>query len=239
MSINLGLYDFFSYLIPGLLYIYVFNEFLRNIGVKFFDVGTWLQSSPSQNLFVVIPILMGAYIAGHVFDPISHEFFKFLFHLQYRRKKSEQGLLWLKNRFPDLDIQFNSKDWSTLFSFIRMRNIEMARIIDKYSADSIMLRNIAFGSLLFSILQLVLFFLTGNWNFFLFSAISFCLCFFSARRSNEFSTWFFTDIFRVSLEYGSSLKEVVDYSKEKGSNKKRIVPKSVQQQKNTKPRKHQ
>lgn len=214
MSINLGIYDLFSYFIPGLLYMYVFNDVLRNIDLKHVDIEAWLQSSPNQSLFVIIPILIGAYVVGHILDPISHEFFKFLFYIQYRRKKSEQGLLWLKKRFPDLDIRFYSKDWSTLLSFIRLRNIEMARVIDKFSADSIMLRNIAFGTLLFSILQIVLFFSTGNWMFFLVSISAFVFCILSARRSNEFSLWFFTEIFRTSLEYGASLAEVISCSKE-------------------------
>ena len=38
MSIAIGIYDLFSYLIPGALYLYLINDFLRVVGWQYIDL---------------------------------------------------------------------------------------------------------------------------------------------------------------------------------------------------------
>ena len=58
MSFSLGIYDLFAYLIPGLLYLFVFNGFSRIIGWEFVDISLWLKSGSPLNAALVIPVLL-------------------------------------------------------------------------------------------------------------------------------------------------------------------------------------
>jgi hypothetical protein len=218
MSINLGIYDLFAYIIPGLLYIYAINDVLRNIGWKFVDIGLWLKSGQSISILVIIPVLLGAYLIGQILDLLANRMFSDSFYwLIHRKRILENSLQRLKDRYPGISIQFEPKDWSMLFAFIRQRNPEMGRIIDNFVANSIMLRNVAFGAFLFAVSQIVAYITTG-FQYTLFNVIiSIVVCVLAAERGNQYRVFFFTDIFRASLEYGSSLKEVIGYKdKEKG-----------------------
>jgi hypothetical protein len=226
MSINLGVYDFFAYIIPGLLYLYVFNEFLRSIGFKFVDITTWLQPGQAPNSIFTIPLLILAYIVGQIFDILAFRFYlEFIYRLRHKRKIPDKQLQYLKERNPNLDIRFESKDWTIMFTLLRGRNVEIARIIDKYQVDSIMLRNIAFGLLLLSVIDIGMFFSTGLWTWFVVALVIFLFSLLAINKSNQFRTWFYTAIFEASLEYGRSLKEVTEYSIRKNQTQRSKVGK--------------
>ena len=210
MSINLGFYDFFSYLIPGLLYLYVFNEFLRSIGQKFIDIGTWFQLGQEPSLIMLIPMIIAAYIVGHMMDPVAQRLFKLIYHFRNPKKVYTRALDDLKKQHPNLNIGFEPKDWNLLFSFIRHRNLEMAHILDKFNADAIMLVNISLGMFALVLIQIRMFFSTNSLVFLINSAGIFVLFLLAAFKCNQFRSWFFTGVFQAALEYGKNLKEVVE-----------------------------
>ena len=212
MSITLGIYDFYSYIIPGLLYLYAINEFLRAINWKFINLASWLQLGQTPNLILLIAWLIIAFIVGHIFNPLAKDLFDFVFRLRHRRGDSETSLMSIKDRYPDLKIQFGPKDWSTLFVLIRVRDLELSKFIDKFNADAIMLRNIAFGLVLLLITYFIEFFMTGAWIFLISAILALIFCSLAVSRSDDFRTRFFKHIYRASLEYGVSLKEVVEYN---------------------------
>ncbi|MBV6400382.1 MAG: hypothetical protein CNIPEHKO_00667 [Anaerolineales bacterium] len=230
MSITLGIYDFFAYLIPGLLYLFVFNELLRSVGWRFFDAYAWFQYIQTSNaLFLIpilIPLLIGAYIIGHVLEPIAITFVGFFYRLRNSKRVVVNCIDILEQRYPDLTIRFEPDDWEILFTFIRQRNIEMARVIDKFQADSIMLRNIAFGSFTLSFIQIGVFISNQKLESLINSLIALLFCLLTMLRSIQFRTWFFTDIFEAALEYGTSLKEVASYNR----NNRTTVRKKRQQE---------
>ena len=127
----------------------------------------------------------------------------------------KKSLVSIKGRYPELNVQFHSKDWSTLFVLIRLRNLEVSKFIDKFNADAIMLRNIAFSLLLFSINCFVGFIINKQWYFFTIAVASIVLSILARSRSNDFRLRFFKHIYRASLEYGLSVKEVIEYNKNK------------------------
>lgn len=234
MSINLGFYDFFAYLIPGLLYLFVFNEFLRSIGQKFVNIGVWFQSGHAPSLIIVIPILLGAYIVGHLLDPIAHRiFYKFLFRIRKRREDNETALENLKEQYRDLNIQFKAHEWGILFTFIRHRNLDVAHILDKFNADSIMLINIAFRLLLGTFIEIGLFFSTQSEKFLLVAIGAFVLCLLAMFKSAQFRLWFLTDIFEAALEYGVNLDQVSSYT----TNKRESITKTTENAKKQRQRK--
>lgn len=209
MAINLGLYDFFSYLIPGLLYIYVFNEFMRSIGQKFIDIETWFQSGQAPSLTIFIPILIGAYLIGHLIDPVAQRLFKIFYQFRNPKKVYVRALDDIKKHHPNLNIKFEPGDWNLLLSFIRHRNLEMAHILEKFNADSIMLVNIALGLFGLALIQVGMFLSIGAWVFLINSAGIFILFLLAVFKANQFRSWFFIGIFQAALEYGKDLKEVV------------------------------
>jgi hypothetical protein len=211
MSITLGIYDLFSYLTPGILYLFVINQFFFVLGRKAIDVMSWFQPGQSIGFTVVIPILVGAFIIGYLFDILSYRFFGFFYRFRKRPKLSEQSLFSIKQRYPDMKIKFNANDWSTLFVFVRLRNLELSQLIDKFNADSIMFRNFSFGFFLLSVVCVIDFFKTGNWAFLISAVLAFFFFLIAHTRSNGLRIRFFKQIFRASLAYGKSISEVVEY----------------------------
>ena len=107
------------------------------------------------------------------------------------------------------------KDRNLLFPLIRQRNIEMARVLDGYSANSIMFRNIAFGLFLLSITNFVFLSKTQILNFLFVALIFLVLSLLSILNSKKYKEWFNKDVFRASLEYGVNIEDVVGYTRNK------------------------
>ena len=57
MSISLGIYDLFSYLIPGVLYLFVLNQFFRVIGWQSIDIASWLKPGQAPDFSLDDPVL--------------------------------------------------------------------------------------------------------------------------------------------------------------------------------------
>jgi hypothetical protein len=66
MSITLEIYDVFSYAIPGVLYLFTFNEGLKLLRLPFVDIS---QSNNGYHFFLLALL---SYLVGHLFDYISH-----------------------------------------------------------------------------------------------------------------------------------------------------------------------
>jgi hypothetical protein len=214
MPITFGIYDFFSYFVPGLLYLFVVNEFLRIVGWKFVNFVIWFHSGQAPNIILLVPIVMAAYIIGHILDPMTFKFFfGFIYRIYDRRGSSSRSLEFVKENYPTLKVKFEPKDWNILFTILRQRNTSISQIIDKFQADSIMLRNIAFGMLVLSLIYIGDSISTKNSGALIAGLAALALCGFSINRSRQFRIWFFTGIFEASLEYGTSVKEVVEFTR--------------------------
>lgn len=228
MSINLGFYDFFSYLLPGFLYLYVINEFLRILGLRSIDLNTFLQAGQDPALGQVALGLFGAYVAGHIFDPISLKFFfHFLFRLRNPAGATTISLQTITERYPKLGIRFAPKDWEVLHVILRQRSPETVQNIDRYQADSIMLRNIAFGALLLALLNVVIFFSTLSAAYLIVAILGFLACWVLASESFKFRIWFFTNIFEGSLLYGTNVEDVLSYETRNNIDKNKIQKQKV------------
>ena len=224
MSINFGLYDFFSFLIPGLLYIFTFGKLLVDLGWNYSKAVPW-EAVDFNNIIIILPVVTFAYIVGHIMDVIANGiFFRAIRSIRNRSKKTipveEKALAIQKEVHPELDIKFSEKDWFLLFNLIGQRNINLSQYIDKYQADSIMLRNISFGSFLLAIFQII-----GNVGPSISSSLAIAILslvfsIVAFLKSEDFRMWFFSSIFEASLEYGLSLEEVVKYNHVKHENKK-------------------
>lgn len=218
MSITLGIYDLFSYLTPGILYLYVINELLKFFGKGLSDLlpatngGTTIQDA----MFVVLGLVV-AFVAGHIFDLVARWF---VFRLIYRDKTSQTVLTKLKARDSGANIQFEAKDWHLLLILLRQRNLAVAQAFDKHEADSIMFRNISLISLLMAFIMAARA-LLGNPFMWVLFMIGLVICAMAASRSRTLHTWFFEGIYLAALEYGRSVAEVLAYGEAKGTSVRR------------------
>ena len=220
MTINLGLYDFFSYLIPGLLYLFTFGKLLVVLGWDYTEAIPW-ASLDLGSIVVVLPIVALAYLLGHLMDMIANKVVSWrIRNIRNPSEKKEEkafpiaakALKTQKEIQSNLAIEFRHKDWFLLFNLIAQRNLNLSQYIDKYQADSLMLRNISLGSFLFGILQFVSFISTPSPVSLLIAIIVIVFSILAYLKSEDFRYWYFSSIFEASLEYGLSLEEVVKYN---------------------------
>lgn len=217
MSITLGIYDVFSYAIPGLLYLFAFNEGLKLLNLPSVDI------TQLDNVAYLFLIGLLSYLVGHLFDYISH-------HVWYRRfypgKSAERAYSSFVN-YSDLESDFRPHQWPMLLSVIRHHDMGVCNTIDKNKATSIMLRNVSFALFLLTIIFLVSAFSSGFSAGFLITAVGMLIgSIVSLRRSDNFNQWFYLLIYQQSAIFGSNLQEIINSNKpsiskgEQSANKK-------------------
>jgi len=201
MSVSLSLYDVFSNIVPGLIYLFTIQEVIKLFGKSNVDI---LQMSTSGQVLFIILI---AFVLGHLFTTFTYEWWYRVFVKAY---EDTSALEKVKSRFPDLKLNFRAVDSELLFSVIQSHNRTMAEKIEGFRANAIMMRNISFGLFLIGLVEFTNFFLN---NFAIGYLVIVIVCFVSSgialRGATRFYDWFYRDIFRVSSIYGSSYLEVI------------------------------
>ena len=115
MSLTIGIYDLFAYIIPGLLYLFVINEFLQVMGSAYLALGDFLSLPAGVGLVALALAAVAAHLLGHLLDPLAKRTVDLV---TARTKPSEAALTGLRARYPSLDIRFAAKDWSMLFALL-------------------------------------------------------------------------------------------------------------------------
>lgn len=206
MTISLGLYDVFSYIVPGFLYLYVIVEFMRVLGWQTVDL-TQIDTPGSLLLITVV-----SFILGHIVGSITYNYWYKLF---FRTHPPTLSLARLRKLYPDTQFDFKPDDNELFFAVIRHHDKSLAEKIEITRVNSIMLRSISFALFLYGILQIWLM-LDQQQLLYLVIAIVAMLCSAIAlRRSGTFYKWFFTNVFLEALNYGSNLGEVLATSRKK------------------------
>ncbi len=206
MSISLTIYDVFGNLIPGLLYLYVINAALMAFHQPAIDLN---QLDKAYNLVLVLAI---AFVLGHVFNDFTHDKW---FRIFFRESMRISALENVKKKFPEKTIDFQPGDADSIFVIIRHHTLEVSRSLEVYRVNSIMLRNVSFGSALYSFLQFVLIFTdTAFWlSHVLMMGLGVCLCVLSLYRTKKFRFWYYRDLFYEGLNYGNNVTEVLEASR--------------------------
>jgi hypothetical protein len=212
MSVSLSLYDVFSNIVPGLIYLFAINELLRAFGKSQVDL---LQASTSGQILFITLI---AFVLGQLFTPFTYEWWYRLFVKRYEDTFALEKTI---SRFPELKINFRPTDTELLLSVIQSRDKVVAERIEGYRANAIMMRNISFGLFLMGLVELTRFFISQYVLSFLGIAL---LCFLfsrvAIRGASRFYEWFYRDIFRLSSIYGSTYVEVIRTFRKEATNKK-------------------
>jgi len=103
-------------------------------------------------------------------------------------------------------MEVNDDDWHILLAFLRSKNMELAREIERHLASSIMLRNVSFGFFLLTAISLIKYFL--GWDLLdIFSSLAwFTLSLLMIRESIKSRRWYYDTILstivaqRIDLE---------------------------------------
>ena len=94
MSVSLSLYDVFSNIVPGFIYLFAINELLRTFGRSDVDL---LQASSGQVLFIIL----AAFVLGQLCTTFTYEGWYKLF---VKRPENQEALQKAVARFPELKI---------------------------------------------------------------------------------------------------------------------------------------
>ena len=215
MSIKLGIYDFFAYMIPGGIAISAFLFILVN---HFGLVIDYAQLSAAY----LLPLAIVAYIFGYVLDSFTGKVW-----LKFFRPKNffEKVVNDFNARNPYIEVSPKDMDWSIIFAYIRKQSVGMADYIDTVNAQSKMLANSSFGAFLFSIIFLFDFFISKyQLNNLLLSAICLFIALPLANQSVKFRSWFYESIFQSYVAIIAEPKFLPVKLKPKAPAKKKTSP---------------
>ena len=214
MSVTFGLYDFFSYTIPGALYILVANQLLFLLKLPSIDINNLNANIGSALLWVVI-----AYVVGQLMDTFAIR----LYYLVNKFNAETKAMKEFREKHKGMKIDFTIHDRQTLFSVIRHNNLDLARHIDNFKAISIMLNNISLALLLFAIAQVIAVMVNGfTLALLLYIIVSLFFAYVAISRSALFNEWHWAAVYQHALQYGQSISEMFKVS----SSKKKSVKSS-------------
>lgn len=205
MSITIGIYDFFSYTIPGMIYLVVayatLNLFLP-INVDLHEVSDAIIWG---SIFLLVLL---SFLVGHLFDFISHRLWYRLFYRSNSQARSYEKF----TKITGVKASFNPHEWTVLLGVIRHNDLQLSDAIDRNKATSIMLRNISFALFLLRVILAVRVFISVDvwYVFVILAAITLIASAVSLRRSDDFNMGFYHMIYVQALMYGDSMEKILE-----------------------------
>lgn len=201
MSIAVTIYDVFAFTIPGFIYLFTMNEFLKVLRISSLDP---LAIDYSKYW---LPLLLLSYLTGQLMQFLSYRFWIKFWH---KAPAETRAYNEFRTMCPDEKVEFNPKQWPLLSTVIRRIDRATAEMNDKNMALSIMLRNVSFGLLLLGLLNLYMAFLPV----FSFQNLLMALCalvfsYVSLRREDYYGVMHYRIIFQHALYYGKNLPEII------------------------------
>jgi hypothetical protein len=192
MSFSLGIYDLFSYILPGGLYLVCLNEIYKLF------TSSPLPIDLNNFAHLVIATIL-SFVLGVVINPISRSIWGLFF--RFKKKSSIESVFEeVKSRHPQADIRLRPNQWQYLVAHLRRENIEGAHLIDRSHAYSIMFRNFSAGFIILAITQAIRFFVEGYSVFAGILVIVLIVCaIVSVRESRLFIRMYYSSIFEDAV----------------------------------------
>lgn len=202
MNLRLGIYEIFSRIVPGGIYLIAILQFLVIVDLVHID---W-QTINNISLVVSLALIVICYILGEAFDRIAMVWLR----LFRKRGFSNRAFAKYKARYDDRwEINLKDNEWRILWAHIRIKDIELADEIDRHNALSIMLRNASFGLLLMTINSLIFSVVSRNIIYVVIGVIVFLISILIIRESTKFREWFLNEIFETTIAYRVTLEEII------------------------------
>lgn len=202
MNIRLGIYDIFSRIVPGGVYLLVFLHLAVVLGLIVVDWNVLAEIGliPSLGLVVV------CYVLGSAMDALGaawHRIFK-------KRGMSDRVLAEFKAKHADhWKFDFEDKDLPILRAYIGIHHLDVAGDIDRNNALCIMLRNISLGLVIFAVTELFQFVKSLDWLHVLFAVLLIFFSYQTAIKGRTLREWFYSGIFETIIAYRLNLEERV------------------------------
>lgn len=190
MNIRLGIYEIFSRIVPGVIYIAAFIQFAMISRLISIDWQTANQIGIIQSGGLIII----AYVLGTALDRAS-----LVWYLLFKPKGMNGPVLnEFKAKHEDnWGIDFEDKRWPILLAHIRIKNPDFAGDIDRYNAFAIMFRNVSLGLLLIATNYRVQFVLLET-TFYFFIAVTLCIVsILVVCEGVRFRDWYYSSILRL------------------------------------------
>jgi len=204
MGINLGLYDVFANIVPGLLYSFFLFELTKLFNIK-------IPYVEQSSLVTITGLIVISFVLGHIFNRPSYNLWYRI--IEKYQKSRIIALQDLRKFNPSINYDFLPEEAETLFAIIRHHDIQLAEKIDAFRANCIMLRNISFGFLLLAIVPIVYLVRDGfSWEYLIYLLGSVLFSLLAARRAIDYIRWFYREIFHDARNYGTNLSEVLKIS---------------------------
>lgn len=149
MTIQLGLFDVFTYTIPGSLYLGLISYIGQRLG--WFDIGN-LKNVPS--LVLIGGLLICSYIIGFAADPVAAQLDRWLRH--WKAKYRGHARETFKEQVPSAGARsYAMADLYLLLALAETTYKEAALEISRLRATGLMLRNCSVPFLLASVVSIV------------------------------------------------------------------------------------
>mgnify|MGYP000893695996 CR=1 FL=1 len=219
MSITIGVFDFFSYAIPGSLYLLTAIYL-----VSIFSGSTVNIQSITLTGELIVVFGVGGYITGVLFDLIARTIWDWIFKDDQVKVKA---LADFKKRSEKVKVRFGAEDWPVLLAYIKHNSPENVFIIEKDKALSMMLRNVSVCCFSLFVGQSIFLFLNGliYWQLSI-SVAALIFSILSARQSFRFDRWFFLGIYETAISLGPEMINLIGEKREKLSTKNRFCRRS-------------
>jgi len=201
--IRFGIYDAFSYTIPGGFYIVTFLYLSVVFGAVSIDISALNQLVLAQ----IIVFAMLSYITGLLLDPVARKWFFWFFD---KGGNPDKIALEEINSVSHLKVNPDNANWAILLDFIRIQQSGNPESFERFNATNIMLRNISFSLFLASLATFVLVFRTTFyfWNIVLAVGLL-LLSILAAREAARFRLWYYAGIYQHIIAFASKATDFV------------------------------
>lgn len=202
MNLRLGIYEIFSRIVPGGVYMAAIAQLLSVLGLLVID---W-QALNDVSLIASFGLVVLAYVVGGALNPYSFIWLR----LFGNKGVSTVSLAAFKQRYrAQWEIDVDDKDWPVLLAFLRTKNLELTGDIERQNAISIMLRNVSFGLGMMAVNFVVAFVLYRTLPNLFAAVILLVVSILVVRESTKFRRWFYDGIFETTLAYRIELEKLI------------------------------
>ena len=201
MSIPFSIFDFFSYTIPGMLYIFTINYLLVILKYPSIDISRLSNEIGYALLGVIL-----AYAVGHLMETFAYKWY-WLFN---KDKALREAFSRLKPNFSRAKLDISVEDRRVILSFLKHNDLELTVYIEKFSAICMMLHNLSLGLFLFSLVQIIQVIINGVSALPIVSFIAgLIFSYVAVKRSKLYNFWYWDSIFEQGLHYRKEIPELI------------------------------
>jgi hypothetical protein len=212
MSIKTSVYDFFSYMIPGIFYLLIFI-YLGNI-FELLTINAEFLTFSSIQILAYVAII--SYVIGHIFEPLSTIVWYRFFRPKEDTLKDEAEVIFaqFKKEHPRFEFAFEPIEFPIIKEYIRQKCITALDDIEQFSALYMMLKSISLSFLIFALIMFVRLLtsyhsLTHHILYLVIGCASLVFSIITIKRSVTFRKWYYFRILESIVSDTLDSSEIV------------------------------